>query len=93
MKIGLLQIKIEIPWALSLKDKRTAVKGLKRRISDRFNVAVSETGDLNYKNSAELSVVTVSNAASVNDKIFASVVNYIETDRNVELADYRTEQL
>lgn len=93
MKIGLLQIKIEIPWALSLKDKRSAVKGLKRRISNTFNVAVSETGDLNYKNSAELSVVTVSNAASMNDKILASVVNYIETDKDVELADYRTEQL
>ncbi len=93
MKIGLLQIKIEIPWALSLKDKRSAVKSIKNRISNRFNVAVSETGDLNYKNSAELSVVTVSSAAVMNDKILASVVNYLETDKNVELVDYRTERL
>ncbi|MDD5644320.1 MAG: DUF503 domain-containing protein [bacterium] len=93
MKIGLLQMRIEIPWALSLKDKRNAVKGLKDRISDRFNVGISETGDLSLKNSAELSVVTVSNNAAMNDKILTSVVNYVETDKNIGLADYRTELL
>lgn len=86
-------MRIEIPWALSLKDKRNAVKGLKDRISDRFNVGISETGDLSLKNSAELSVVTVSNNAAMNDKILTSVVNYVETDKNIGLADYRTELL
>ena len=93
MKIGLLQIKIGIPWAVSLKDKRSVINGLKKRISNKFNVAVSETGDLDFKNSSEISIVTVSHSAAHNDKVLSSVVNYTQMYKDIDLVDYRTEQL
>jgi len=31
-----------IPWARSLKDKRSAVRGLKDRLRSRFNASVAE---------------------------------------------------
>ena len=40
--ISLLTIELMIPWAQSLKDKRSAVHGLKDRLRSRFNASVAE---------------------------------------------------
>ena len=40
--ISLLTIELMIPWARSLKDKRSAVRGLKDRLRSRFNASVIE---------------------------------------------------
>jgi len=40
--ISLLTIELMIPWARSLKDKRSAVRGLKDRLRSRFNASVTE---------------------------------------------------
>jgi hypothetical protein len=42
LAISLLTIEVLIPWARSLKDKRSAVRGLKDRLRSRFNVSVAE---------------------------------------------------
>jgi uncharacterized protein YlxP (DUF503 family) len=40
--ISLLTIEVVIPWARSLKDRRSAVRGLKDRLRSRFNASVTE---------------------------------------------------
>ena len=40
--ITLLTIELVIPYAQSLKDKRSAVRGLKDRIRSKFNASVAE---------------------------------------------------
>jgi uncharacterized protein YlxP (DUF503 family) len=40
--ISLLTIELNIPSARSLKDKRSAVRGLKDRLRSRFNASVAE---------------------------------------------------
>jgi uncharacterized protein YlxP (DUF503 family) len=42
--IRLLTIELLIPHAQSLKDKRSGLRGLKQRISSRFNASVAEVG-------------------------------------------------
>ncbi len=42
MRVSALRIELFIPGARSLKDKRRAVKSLKERIRNRFNVSVAE---------------------------------------------------
>jgi uncharacterized protein YlxP (DUF503 family) len=42
LHISLLTIELVIPWAQSLKDKRSAVQGLKNRLRARFNASVAE---------------------------------------------------
>ena len=42
ISISLLTIELLIPWARSLKDKRSAVRGLKDRLRSRFNASVAE---------------------------------------------------
>ena len=42
--ITLLTIELMIPYAQSLKDKRSAVRGLTDRIRSKFNASVAEVG-------------------------------------------------
>ena len=48
MVVGLLQMEVHLPEAHSLKDKRSAVKGLKDQLRAHFNVSAAEL-DANEK--------------------------------------------
>lgn len=54
--ITLLTIELLIPYAQSLKDKRSAVRGLKDRIRSKLNASVAEVG---YQDKWQRSVVMV----------------------------------
>ena len=59
--VTILYIEMMIPHAQSLKDKRRAVRGLKDRISNRFNASVAEVGYLDKWQRAVLAVCLVGN--------------------------------
>ncbi|OUR64546.1 hypothetical protein A9Q79_04380 [Methylophaga sp. 42_25_T18] len=55
--ITLLTIEMIIPHAQSLKDKRSVIRGLKDRISSKFNASVAEVG---YQDKWQRAVLAVS---------------------------------
>ena len=57
LKVGILQLHIEIPWAESLKDKRSVIKSIKDKTRRRFNVSISEFDNLDVPNGASLAIV------------------------------------
>jgi uncharacterized protein YlxP (DUF503 family) len=56
---SLLTIELMIPWARSLKDKRSAVRGLKDRLRARFNASVAEVDHQDKWQRATLAVCVV----------------------------------
>ncbi len=56
LHIVLLSIELVIPWARSLKDKRSAVAGLKNRLRARFNASVAE---VQYQDKWQRTVIAV----------------------------------
>ena len=48
MVVGILELKIVIRDARSLKDKRRVIKSLKDRIRNDFNVSIAEVGDMEF---------------------------------------------
>ena len=44
MVIGVLQLEIGVPDAMSLKDKRRVIKSIKDRIAHAHNVSIAEVG-------------------------------------------------
>jgi uncharacterized protein YlxP (DUF503 family) len=54
--ISLLTIELLIPWARSLKDRRSAVRGLKDRLRSRFNASVAE---LAYQDKWQRAIIAV----------------------------------
>jgi uncharacterized protein YlxP (DUF503 family) len=91
MVIGVCTVVLHIPGAASLKDKRRAVKSLKDRLHNTFNLSVAEVGDLELWQRAELGLAVVSNDQSFCDQVLAKAVDLVRRDNAVELLDYQVE--
>ena len=91
MIVGVLRVELAIFEALSLKDKRRVVKGLKDRLSHKFNVSVSEVDALDARQRAVLGIAMVSNEARFVQSCLDKVVDYIRMAPGAALVNYETE--
>lgn len=57
--LGLLELRVHIPAARSLKDKRRVVRSFKDRTRNRFNVSVAEVDDQDNCRVASLALAMV----------------------------------
>ena len=69
MVVGTVRLRLHIPGAQSLKDRRAVVRRATDRVRARFNVSIAEVGD-----SSRWQVVTLGVAAVANDHAFVSEV-------------------
>ena len=80
-----------MPDAMSLKDKRRAVKSLKDRIAHRFNVSVAEVGMLDVLRQSEIGVALVTNDSNFAESCLSKIVNLVRATVKLELLDYTIE--
>jgi uncharacterized protein YlxP (DUF503 family) len=93
MVVGILQVRIMIRDAQSLKDKRRIVKSLRDRIRNRFNVSVSEVDSLDSRQQATLGVALATNDRVFADQVLAKVVDLVRATPGAVLIDYDIEIL
>lgn len=89
--IGLLTAELYIGEALSLKDKRSVVSSLLKRLSNRFNVAVAEIDLLDDHRHAVIAVTTVANDSRFVNQVLEAVHNALETNPRAVLHDCQIE--
>ena len=80
MVIGSIVLDLYIPHAGSLKEKRMVVRSLKEKLKSKFNVSVSEVGNQDLWQSANIAVVFVSPEKRQTEKIMQSIINFVETN-------------
>ncbi len=90
MVIGLLQIRISLPEARSLKDKRRVVRSLKDRIVHRMNVSAAEVGCQEAWQTAELAFVTVAAESACVQERLAELSARVRSDPRYVLLDLHT---
>jgi uncharacterized protein YlxP (DUF503 family) len=93
MTIGVLQLEVRIGDAMSLKDKRRVVKGLKDRIAHGHNVSIAEVGALDEHRRAIIGLAMVSNDARYAEGELSKLVDMVRMTPLVELVDYQIEML
>jgi len=93
MVVGILQLRLMIRDAQSLKDKRRIVKSLRDRIRNRFNVSVSEVDSLDRRQQAVLGITLATNDRVFADQVLAKVVDLVRATPGASLVDYETEIL
>jgi len=93
MHVGILQLEISIGDAMSLKDKRRVVLGLKDRISHGHNVSIAEVGALDEHRRSILGMAMVSNDARYVEGALSKLVDLVRMTPQVSLLDYRIEML
>ncbi|MBE3069520.1 MAG: DUF503 domain-containing protein [Planctomycetes bacterium] len=93
MVVGVLQMRLVLREARSLKDKRRVVKSLRDRIRHEFNVSASEVDALDLKQTAVLGVAVITNSRTFADQVLAKVVDLVRRTGGAELGHYETEIL
>ena len=91
--ISLLTIELMIPWARSLKDKRSAVRGLKDRLRSRFNASVAEVACQDKWQRAVLAVCILGSDRRQLESDMGRVRQLCEEARDVQISDMRQQWL
>jgi uncharacterized protein len=91
MVIGVCTLQLLIEGSDSLKDKRQVIKSLLDRIRDKFNVSAAEVDDLDSWRRATLAFACVSKDQSFVDQVLQKVLNTVEGNPLVEVADVQME--
>ena len=93
MHVLLIKLRLKIPHAHSLKDKRRQIKSLKDRLSSRFNASVAEIDMLDNWQQAVMGVCMVSNDKSYLDKQYSMVETLVLECTELEIIDMNREWL
>lgn len=89
--VGVLNIRLVIRSALTLKDKRRILKSLKDRVKNDFNVSISEIGTLDHCQYARLGIAMVGNDKKYLNSTLSNLLNMFRIAISVELVDYHLE--
>jgi len=91
--ISLLTMELLIPWARSLKDKRSAVRGLKDRLRSRFNASVAEVAYQDKWQRATLAVCVVDSDRRKLEATMTRVRQLSEEAQDLQIAGIRQQLL
>lgn len=93
MVVGVCQLDVRIPENHSLKGKRHVLRKLTERVRSRFNVAISEVGDNDLWQRAQIGICAVSNDRRHVNSSLDKVADYIENMYLVEVLSKEMEIL
>src|ERR1700736_5623521 len=93
MTIGVLQLELGVPDAMSLKDKRRVIKSLKDRIAHGHNVSIAEVGALDEHRRAIIGMAMVSNDSRYVEGALSKLVDFVRGVPQVDLIDYQIDLL
>jgi uncharacterized protein YlxP (DUF503 family) len=78
MVVGVLKLKLVLPENHSLKGKRGVLKRIQARVSNQFNISVSECGDQDLWQSVVLGFAVVGSSRPVIEATLQKVVDFID---------------
>lgn len=91
MILATIEIDVRIYDSYSLKEKRSVIKSVIRRLQNKFNISISEINNLDKLNYSTIGVATISNDLKVVDGTVEKVVNFIDNDDRLEIISIKKE--
>lgn len=85
MVVSFYEITLRLPGALSLKEKRSALKSLLSRLRQRFNISVAEVGEQDKWQVSLIAAACVSADSVMAHQLMEQVLHYIEKDGSTEI--------
>ncbi len=80
IKIALCTLQFELSGVTTLKDKRSILKSLLKRLHNTFNVATAEVDHHDFPNSSVIAITTVTTATNHAHSMISTVLNWIEKE-------------
>ena len=93
MFVGIVRIELHLPGAVSLKDKRAIVRGLKDRIRQRVRAAVAEVDHQDLWQRSALGVAVVSGERGQIGELLQSVRQIADGTPGAEVIDWQEQLL
>ena len=93
MVVGLLTLEIILPGSNSLKEKRLALKSIKDKVRNRFNVSIAEIDYQEKWQRTKLGIVQIGNDYGYIDKNLHSIFNLIDQYDLIEIVHHNLEFL
>jgi uncharacterized protein YlxP (DUF503 family) len=91
MVVGVLKLSLVIPENHSLKGKRGVLKRIEARVSNQFNISVTECGDQDLWQSAILGFGIVGSSQPVVQATLQKVVDFVDDLGLAVLGDSQVE--
>lgn len=93
MVVGVLQFRLALFEARTLKDKRRVTKSLKDRLGAKHNVSIAEVDDLDHCQAATFGIAMVANESRFVQSALAKIVDEVRAYPHASLLDYDIELL
>ena len=90
MTVGVLRLTLYIPENHSLKGKRSVLRKIKARVSDKFNVSIAECEDHDLWQRATLGISQVGTDQAFVDAALREVIRFID---DLQVAEVGEEQI
>jgi uncharacterized protein YlxP (DUF503 family) len=91
MVVGILKLRLLIPENHSLKGKRGVLKSIQSRVTNHFNVSVTECDDQELWQSAILGFAAAGTSQPVVEATLNKVVNFVDSLGLAELGETQFE--
>lgn len=85
MVINGYQITFIIYDSYSLKDKRSVMKSMLKKMHNKHNISIAEVGKQDKLNQGMIGIAIVGNDAVFNQKVFDQVLNEIEENYEIDV--------
>jgi uncharacterized protein YlxP (DUF503 family) len=85
--IGVRSFELHLAGAHSLKDKRSVLESLKRRLRNEFNVSVAETARQDVWQLAEVAVCVVSSDRRHAESVLTAVDRFVNSNPRYRVVD------
>ena len=85
MIVQTVEISFLIFDSYSLKDKRSVVKSILKKLHNRHNVSTAELGSLDVLNEAVIGLATIGNSQKICEQVLRQCIQEIEDNYPVEI--------
>ena len=79
MALCYIEIKIDIPFAQNLKDKRSILTSITSRISKKYNVSIAEIDFNDVWKSTKLGMAIIAQNGKIFDPMVENILDFLES--------------
>jgi uncharacterized protein YlxP (DUF503 family) len=91
MVVGVLKLSLAIPENHSLKGKRGVLKRIQARVSNQFNISVTECGDQELWQSAVLGFAVAGSSRPIVEATLQKVTDFVDDMRLAQVGEAEVE--
>lgn len=93
MKILVIQVTLRAEWVHSLKEKRMVIKSLIQKLSNKFNISVSEVDKQDIHQILVIGIAGICASSAKADSTMENIIRFIENNTDAEIISIIDEEI